>query len=226
MADLILTAQLRDDKGKGASRRLRRQGWVPGILYGGNKEPRSIALKYNELANALKNESFYSNIFTISVDDVSQECILKDMQRHPAREEAMHVDLMRIVAGQALKTTIQLHFIGEEDAPGVKTEGGAFSRNLVDVEITCLPKDIPEYIEVDVSGMHKDETIHLSDLVMPEGVQLVELMHGEDHDQPVISIRTARVSIEPEDEVVEAAEGEGEGEAEGEDKKPEEGSDA
>lgn len=214
MANLVLTAQLRDDKGKGASRRLRRTGWVPGILYGAGKEPRSIALRDNELANALSNESFYSNIFTIKVGDVEQDCILKDLQRHPAREEAMHVDLMRIVAGQALKTTIQLHFIGEEQAPGVKTEGGAFSRNLVDVEITCLPKDLPEFIEVDVSGMHKDETLHLSDLVLPEGVQLVELMHGDDHDQPVISIRTARVSIEPEDEAPAVAEGEAEGEGE------------
>ncbi|MBT8141548.1 MAG: 50S ribosomal protein L25/general stress protein Ctc [Gammaproteobacteria bacterium] len=217
MADLVLTAQLRDDNGKGASRRLRRLGWVPGILYGGNKEPRSIALKDNELANALKVESFYSNIFTIKVDDVEQECILKDLQRHPAREEAMHVDLMRIVAGQAIKTTIQLHFIGEEQAPGVKTEGGAFNRNMVDVEITCLPKDLPEFIEVDVSGMHKDETLHLTDLVMPEGVEIVELMHGEGHDQPVISIRTARVSIEPEEEVDEAAPEEaGDAPAEGE----------
>lgn len=205
MADLILTAQLRDDKGKGASRRLRRTGWVPGILYGGNKEPRSLALKDNELKNALKNESFYSNIFSIKVGDVTQDCILKDLQRHPAREDAMHVDLMRIVAGQAIKTTLQLHFLGEEIAPGVKTEGGAVFHNMVDVEITCLPKDLPEFIDVDVSGMHKDDVLHLSDLVMPEGVQIVELMHGEGHDQPVVSIRAMRISIEPEvdEEVVE-----------------------
>lgn len=203
MADFNLTALLRDDKGKGASRRLRRTGWVPGILYGADKEPRSIALKYNELTNALKHEAFYSSIFTINVDDVSQDCILKDLQRHPAREDAMHVDLMRVVAGQLLKTTIQLHFIGEDIAPGVKLEGGAVFHNLVDVEITCLPKDLPDFIEVDVSKLNKDETIHLSDLVMPEGVQLVELMHGEGHDQAVVSIRAVRVSVEPEDEVVE-----------------------
>ena len=203
MADFNLTALLRDDKGKGASRRLRRTGWVPGILYGSDKEPRSIALKYNELANALKHEAFYSSIFTINVEDMSQDCILKDLQRHPAREDAMHVDLMRVVAGQLLKTTIQLHFIGEDIAPGVKLEGGAVFHNLVDVEITCLPKDLPDFIEVDVSKLNKDETIHLSDLVMPEGVQLVELMHGDGHDQAVVSIRAVRVSVEPEDEVVE-----------------------
>ena len=203
MADFNLTALLRDDKGKGASRRLRRTGWVPGILYGSDKEPRSIALKYNELTNALKHEAFYSSIFTINVEDVSQDCILKDLQRHPAREDAMHVDLMRVVAGQLLKTTIQLHFIGEDIAPGVKLEGGAVFHNLVDVEITCLPKDLPDFIEVDVSKLNKDETIHLSDLVMPEGVQLVELMHGDGHDQAVVSIRAVRVSVEPEDEVVE-----------------------
>ena len=203
MADFNLTALIRDDKGKGASRRLRRTGWVPGILYGADKEPRSIALKYNELTNALKHEAFYSSIFTINVDDVSQDCILKDLQRHPAREDAMHVDLMRVVAGQLLKTTIQLHFLGEDIAPGVKLEGGAVFHNLVDVEITCLPKDLPDFIEVDVSALNKDETIHLSDMVMPEGVQLVELMHGEGHDQAVVSIRAVRVSVEPEDEVTE-----------------------
>ncbi len=206
MADLNLTAQLREDKGKGASRRLRRTGWVPGILYGGDREPRSIALKDNELKNALKNESFYSSIFTITVGDVSQDVVLKDIQRHPAREEAMHVDLMRVTAGQALKTNVQFHFVGEDIAPGVKEEGGAISHNMVDVEITCLPKDLPEFIEVDVSKLRKDETIHLSDLVLPEGVQIVELMHGSSHDQAVVSIRATRVSKDIDDAPAEAPE--------------------
>jgi len=213
MADFNLTAQLREDKGKGASRRLRRTGWVPGILYGGDREPRSIALKDNELKNALKNDSFYSSIFTITVGDISQDCVLKDIQRHPAREEAMHVDLMRVTAGQALKTNVQFHFIGEDIAPGVKLEGGAVSHNMVDVEITCLPKDLPEFIEVDVSNLKKDETIHLSDLVLPEGVQIVELMHGEGHDQAVVSIRATRVSKDIDDAPAEAPETEVGGEA-------------
>jgi len=194
MADFKLTAQLREDKGKGASRRLRRTGWVPGVLYGGDKEPRSIALKDNELAKALQNEAFYSSIFTIVVGDVTQDCLLKDLQRHPAREEAMHVDLMRVIAGQLLKTTVQFHFLNEESAPGVKLQGGAVSRNMMDVEITCLPKDLPDYIEVDLAELNKDETIHLSDIKLPEGVEIVELMHGDGHDQPVVSIRTMRVS--------------------------------
>ncbi len=222
MADYNLTAQLRDDKGKGASRRLRHTGWVPGILYGGDKEPRSIALKDNELRNALKNDGFYSSIFTITVGDVTQDCVLKDLQRHPAREEAMHVDLMRVIAGQALKTNIQFHFVGEDIAPGVKEEGGAVSHNMVEVEITCLPKDLPEFIEVDVSNLKKDETIHLSDLVLPEGVQIVELMHGEGHDQAVVSIRAMRVSKELDDLPTEAPETEVEGESEA----PAEGDDA
>jgi len=200
MADFVLTAQLRDDKGKGASRRLRREGWVPGVLYGGDKEPRSIALKNNELAQALQQEAFYSNILTIKVGDVTQDCILKDLQRHPAREEAMHVDLMRVVAGQELKTTVQLHYVGEDVAPGIKLQGGALSRNLVDVEITCLPKDLPEFIEVDVSALNKDETLHLSDLKLPEGVTLVELSHGEEsNDLAVASIRATRVSKDLDD---------------------------
>lgn len=194
MADFKLTAQLREDKGKGASRRLRRTGWVPGVLYGGDKEPRSIALKDNELAKALQNEAFYSSIFTIVVGDVTQDCLLKDLQRHPAREEAMHVDLMRVIAGQAIKTTVQFHFLNEDTAPGVKLQGGAVSRNMVDVEITCLPKDLPDFIEVDLAELNKDETIHLSDIKLPEGVEIVELMHGDGHDQPVVSIRTMRVS--------------------------------
>ncbi len=221
MADLNLTAQLREDKGKGASRRLRRTGWVPGILYGGDKEPRSIALKDNELKNALKHEAFYSSIFTITVGEVTQDCLLKDMQRHPAREDAMHVDLMRVVAGQLLKTNVQFHFINEDIAPGVKTEGGAVSHNMVEVEITCLPKDLPEYIEVDVANLKKDETIHLSDLVLPEGVQIVELMHGEDHDQAVVTIRATRISQEDDEIATDAADGEAaEGDA------PAEGGDA
>jgi len=212
MADFILTAQLREDKGKGASRRLRREGWVPGVLYGGDREPRSISLKSNELAQALMQDAFYSNVLTIKVGDVTQDCILKDLQRHPAREEAMHIDLMRVVAGQEFKTTVPLHFVGEDLAPGIKLQGGALSKSVVDVEIICMPKDLPEFIEVDVSALNKDETVHLSDIKLPEGVKLVELMHGEgSNDLAIASIRATRVSkdLDAEDAPgAEAAEGE------------------
>ena len=218
MADFILTAQLREDKGKGASRRLRREGWVPGVLYGGDREPRSISLKSNELAQALMQDAFYSNVLTIKVGDVTQDCILKDLQRHPAREEAMHIDLMRVVAGQEFKTTVPLHFVGEENAPGIKLQGGALSKSVVDVEVICMPKDLPEFIEVDVSALNKDETVHLSDIKLPEGVKLVELMHGdESNDLAVASIRATRVSKDLDADAAGAEATEGDTEAAGDD---------
>jgi len=204
-----LAAELREDAGKGASRRLRREGRVPGILYGGHKEPRAITLSQQQLQRSIENEAFFSHILTIRVGDVTQECILKDMQRHPFKKEVVHVDLQRIVAGEAIRMHVPLHFINEATCVGVKTKGGVISHTITDVEIQCLPKALPEYIEVDMGGIDLDDVIHLSDLKLPEGVELVALAHtGEEiHDQTVAACHTPRTMvIEEEAAETEAAE--------------------
>ncbi|CAN5122822.1 50S ribosomal protein L25/general stress protein Ctc [soil metagenome] len=222
-----LIAEFRDGKGRGASRRLRREGKVPAILYGGKLDPRPIALDHQALLHQLDNEAFYSSVLTIKVGNEEQAAILKDLQRHPAKHRVLHVDLQRIVAGEKIRMHVPLHLIGEEEAPGVKLEHGVFSRMESDVEVTCLPRDLPEYLEVDCSDMHMDDIRHLSDIKLREGVEIVELAHGEGHDHAVAAIHHPRVE-EPEEEAVEEAEAEGEveardeGEAEGEDKSSDE----
>ncbi len=205
-----LTAEFRDDIGKGASRRLRRTGKVPAVLYGGRDEPRAIALDHNQLVHHLDNEAFYSHVLTIRVGDKAQEAILKDLQRHPAKRAVLHADFQRIVAGEKIRMNVPLHFLGEDVAPGIKQSGGVLSKMINDAEITCLPKDLPEFLEVDVSALEIEEMVHLSDVKVPEGVELVELTYGEDHDQPVAAIHHARkAEDELEAEEAEAAAEEG-----------------
>ncbi len=200
-----LTAELRTDAGKGASRRLRRTGKVPAILYGGHQDPVSLSLDQNELQRNLAHEAFYSHILTIQVGKASHQAILKDLQRHPSRAEITHVDLQRVSAGEELRTHVPLHFINEAASIGVKQQGGVISHNMIDVEISCLPKDLPEFIEVDVAALEIGEAIHLSELKLPEGVSIVALAHGADHDSPVVAIHHARVTAE-ETEAEEGAE--------------------
>ena len=207
-----LNAEPRTDMGKGASRRLRRAGKVPAIMYGGGKDPESLTLSHNEVLRNLEHEAFYSHILTVKVGGSETPVILRDMQRHPSRPIIMHMDLQRISAREKLKTNVPLHFIGEETAPGVKA-GGLVSHELTEVGVECLPKDLPEFIEVDISGLDVGESIHLTGLVLPDGVSLTELARGEDHDLSVVSVHVKRAAVEPTEE---AGEGEAvEGEAEG-----------
>ena len=211
MADtLTIIAQSRSDSGKGASRRLRRTGLVPGIIYGTGSDPQSISVKHNELAHQLENEAFYSSILSVEIDGKAQKVVLKDLQRHPARPFIMHLDLLRISSKEAIKMSVPLHFVGEETAPGVK-EGGTASHHFTEVEVSCLPADLPEFIDVDVSAMEIGDAIHLSQIKLPEGVELPALALGEDHDMAIVAILAARVEVEEEpEEVAEAAEGEAE----------------
>jgi large subunit ribosomal protein L25 len=216
--DFVLNAEERKDVGKGASRRLRRlQDLVPAIIYGGKGEPRNISLPLNELKHSLGSEAFFSHILTINVGKDKEEVVLRDLQRNPINGFPIHCDFMRIVRGQKMTTTVPLHFEGEETAPGVKLEGGKFMHNISEVEITCLPRNLPEYIAVDVSEMKLDEVIHMSELKLPKGVELVELQHGEEHDQPVVAIHVPKRQPIEEEETEEAAE-----EAEGEEAKADE----
>ncbi|HEC29240.1 MAG TPA: 50S ribosomal protein L25/general stress protein Ctc [Gammaproteobacteria bacterium] len=198
-----LTAEVRADKGKGASRRLRRENGVPAILYGGSAEPQSITLKQNELAHHLEHEAFYSHVLTISIDGKSEKAILRDLQRHPFKAIIMHVDFLRIDEKSHLRMNVPLHFISEEDAAGVK-EGGLVTHLSTDVEVSCLAKDLPEYIEIDLSDLEIGESIHLSQIKLPKGVEIVALTHGADHDLAVVSIHKAKVIVE--DDAVVASE--------------------
>jgi large subunit ribosomal protein L25 len=209
-----LNAESRTDMGKGASRRLRHAGKVPAIIYGGNKDPEALTLSHNELLRNLEHEAFYSHILTIKTGGATTSAILRDLQRHPSKPVIMHVDLQRVTADEELRTQVPLHFIGEDSNAAIKA-GGLVSHEQTEVEIECLPKNLPEFIEVDISGMEIGDTLHLSDLKVPEGVTLLELARGEDHDQSVVSMHAKRVGGDEE----EAPEGGGEaaaGEAEGE----------
>jgi large subunit ribosomal protein L25 len=202
-----LNAEPRTDMGKGASRRLRHAGKVPAILYGGDTEPEALTLSHNQLIRNLEHEAFYSHILTVRVGDAQTQAILRDLQRHPSRSAILHVDLQRVNMSEALRTHVPLHFLGEETAPGVKA-GGLVMHELTDVEVECLPNDLPEFIAVDISGMQVGDSIHLSQLAMPAGVTLVELARGEDHDLAVVAIHAKRGGVEEET----GAEGEAEGE--------------
>ncbi|MEX1265872.1 MAG: 50S ribosomal protein L25/general stress protein Ctc [Woeseia sp.] len=189
-----LIAEFREDQGKGASRRLRHEGKVPAIIYGGGRPPRALAFDHNKVLRQLENEAFYSSVLNIKVGEKNQAAILKDIQRHPARRQILHMDLQRIVEDAEIRMNVPLHFVGEDDGPGVKDGGGTVSRLINDVEVVCLPKHLPEYIEVDISKLELDDMLHLSDIKVPEGVELVELSHGEGHDQPIVSVHIIKAA--------------------------------
>jgi len=195
-ASFDIEAQPREDAGKGASRRLRRTGMVPGILYGGQKDPAMIAVNHNSLIQHLEQESFYSHILNLSLDGNSERVVLKDLQRHPARPFVTHIDFLRISENQTIRMHIPLHFTNEDACPGIK-EGGLASHSLKEVEVTCLPKDLPEYIEVDLTGMDIWETVHVKELKLPAGVELV---HTLDPNASVVSIHGARSEEDEETE--------------------------
>jgi len=198
-----LIAELREDEGKGASRRLRREGKVPAIIYGAGRPPRMLAFDHNRVVKQLENESFYSTVLNIKVRDKSQAAILKDVQRHPAKAQIMHLDFQRVVEDEEIRMNVPLHFIGESVAPGVKQGGGKVSHLLTDVEVVCLPKYLPEYLEIDISELGLDEMLYLSDIKVPEGVTLTEL--AQDHDHPVVSIHVIKEMVIEEEEVEEGA---------------------
>ena len=197
--NLTINAEARSDMGKGASRRLRHAGLVPGIIYGADKEPEMITVKHNELVHALEDEAFYSSILNVDVGGNSQQVVLKDLQRHPAKPFIMHLDLLRISHKTAIKMQVPLHFINQETAPAVKG-GGTASHNMTEVEISCLPADLPEYIEVDCGGLDIGDSIHLSELSLPEGVEIPMLALGEDYDSAVVTILASRASKADEEE--------------------------
>jgi large subunit ribosomal protein L25 len=185
-----LVAEFRDDQGKGASRRLRRSGKVPAILYGGHQDARSLSLDHARLLLLLDNERFYTTILSLKVGEEKQAAVLKDLQRHPYRNQVVHIDFQRVLENEKIRLRIPLHFINEAIAPGVKAQGGVVSHLRNEIEVLCLPKDLPEYIEVDLQNLGLGQLIHLSELKLSEGVELPELIHG--NDTAVVSIHAAR----------------------------------
>jgi large subunit ribosomal protein L25 len=203
--DFTLTAEVRNDMGKGASRRLRRQGLVPAIIYGAGQDPININIEHDSLFHHLEHEAFFSHILTIDVAGKKEKAVLKDLQRHPAKPILMHADFMRVSDKEKLKMSVPLHFINEDVSPGVK-KGGLVTHNITEVEVQCLPKDLPEFLEVDLAGLDMEQVLHLTDIKLPKGVELTELLHGADHNQPIAAIHKTRASKESEEE---AGEGEG-----------------
>src|ERR1700726_1953785 len=196
-----LVAEFRETQGKGASRRLRHDGKVPAILYGGHLEARALTLSHQKLALMLDNERFYSTILSLKVGDQIQAAILKDVQRHPFKNAILHIDFQRVEENEKIRISIPLHFTGAAISPGVKSQGGLVSHMRNDVEVSCLPKDLPEFIEVDISGLSLNESIHLSQLKVPPGVTLTDLVKD---DAAVVAIHSPRAE-EPEPTAVAAA---------------------
>jgi large subunit ribosomal protein L25 len=198
-------ADSRHDQGKGASRRLRRAGKVPAVLYGGHGQPQNIVLDHQQLLTLIDKEKFYSSIISINVDKQGQPAIVRDVQMHPARNAVVHVDLQRVVETEKLKIHLPIHFKGEATAPGVKTQGGIVSHLIQDIEVSCLPKDLPDFLELDLSAMNLNDTKHLSDIPLPPGVTIPALAH---QNPTVVSVHSPRVA-EPEPEAAAAAATEG-----------------
>ncbi|HEY6132232.1 MAG TPA: 50S ribosomal protein L25/general stress protein Ctc [Halioglobus sp.] len=184
-----LNAEVRNDLGKGASRRLRRfAGMIPGIIYGGDKAPQPLSLNRKDLEKALENEAFYSHVLVVNVGNDKEKAILKDLQRHPAKNRVTHVDFLRIDENVAIRVHVPIHFLNESNCHGVKMQGGMIQHQTTDIEVQCLPADIPAFIEVDMLNVETGQIVHLSDVTLPAGVTSIALALGEDHDLAVASV--------------------------------------
>ncbi len=189
-----LTAKLRTHKGKGASRRLRRlESQVPAIVYGGAQAPVAISLELKDLVKALENEAVFSQVLSLDIEGKIEPTILKALQRHPTKNTPTHVDFMRVDALAKMVMRVPLHFTNQDNCVGVKANGGAITHYCSDVEIACLPAQLPEFIEVDMTHIDIGTTLHLSDLKLPEGVEIPALALGHDHDQPVVNVHKVSV---------------------------------
>lgn len=180
-------ATSRSKSGKSAAKAARRQGNVPAVIYGGGQAPQSLELEHNEVVKHLVHEAVYSHVLDVTVDGKTEKALLKGVQRHPARPKVLHLDFMRVSETAKLKVRVPLHFINEATSIGVK-KGGVVSHSVVDVEVLCLSSALPEFIEVNLANLDLGQSIHLTDLVLPAGVQLVELTHGSDHNLSVVTI--------------------------------------
>jgi large subunit ribosomal protein L25 len=216
MAENIdLIAELRDDSGTSNSRRLRRSGMVPAVVYGAGKDSIKLNIGHNQLLHKLSTPSFLTSILNIKVQDKEEPVFIKDIQIHPSKKQIIHLDFQRVIADQAIRVTVPIHFIGENLCDGVQLQGGTVTPLLNEIEVSCLPKDLPEYLEVSVGELKLDELLYLSDIALPEGVEILQLTQEEPNNEPIVAIRVLRIQEEEPEEVVEEGE-EGEEGAEGE----------
>lgn len=200
-------AESRSELGKSGAKVVRRGGKVPAVIYGGQSEPVMLTLDHNDVVKHLQHEAVYSHVLDITVDGKSEKAILKDVQRHPSKPQIMHMDFLRVSEAEKIRVHVPVHCIGEEVSVGVK-KGGVVTHNLVDIEVSCLPSALPEYLEADLTNVDVGESVHLSDVALPAGVEVIALMHGDGHDLPVASITAAKGPTEAEEneESEEAAE--------------------
>ena len=223
---ITVNAIVREDQGKGASRRLRKEEKVPSIIYGGTKEPLMISLNIHEITHLLEDENTFTSVLDLVVGKSKDSVVIKDIQRHPAKNTVFHVDFLRVDAKHALVTTTPLHFIGMEENEAIRL-GNMLNQFVVSIEISCLPQDLPHGINVDVTNLELGEHLTLTDLILPEGVIITSLQHEdiEAHDQTICSVSEPKLIVEEEEEEAEEEEGleSGDSEADGEDQS--EGSD-
>jgi large subunit ribosomal protein L25 len=209
MSDFTLNASVRNDLGKGASRRLRRANLqVPAIVYGGEQAPEPISVEKSAFYKAIESESFFSSVINLVIDGKSQQVVVRDLQRHPFKPLVTHADFLRVDAAHEITINVPLHVVGEEQCKGIKDHGGELHVLANEIQISCLPKDLPDFLEVDISDVELGTILHLTDLTLPAGVTLVELTHGEDHDQAILSISKPKVRGGEEAEEGEGEEGE------------------
>ncbi|KJV34293.1 50S ribosomal protein L25/general stress protein Ctc [Luteibacter yeojuensis] len=208
-----LTATSRKIEGKGASRRLRTAGYVPAIVYGAGAEPQAIQVLHNDILLGSRFESFYSSVIELTVDGKAQKVLIKDWQKHPFKQLMLHMDFQRVNENEAVRVAVPVHFLNQEKSPAGKTAGLVISHNLTEVTVSCLPKDLPEFIELDLANLKAGDIIHLSDLKLPKGVDVPELGLGKEHDVAVVTVAQIQEEVDP---TVEGAEG---GEASDEEKK-------
>ncbi len=196
--NFVINARSREDTGKGASRRLRRQsGEVPAIIYGGKKHAEKISILHKDITKALENEAVYSSIISLSVDGKAEDTIIKDIQRHPAKQVILHLDFLRVSKTTKLQTRVPLNFLNEDICIGVKMGGGLIAHTMTDIEVSCLPKDLPESIDVDMEQIDVGQIVHLSDIKMPSGVESVSLSQGAEYDLTVATVNKQKaVDIE------------------------------
>lgn len=190
-------AESRKQSGKNTARNARRQGNVPAVIYGGHGEPQMLMLSHNEVVKHLMHEAVYSHVLDVTIDGKKEKAVLKGVQRHPAKAQVLHLDFMRVSMSESLKVHVPLHFVNEDTSVGGK-KGGVATHSMVDVEVSCLPADLPEYIEVNLANLDIGESIHLSDLALPAGVEIIALAQGPEHDLPVVSMMASKTSKEEE----------------------------
>ena len=198
MSEHTIKATGRSDKGKGASRRLRHAAAIPAIVYGGNAEPKQIQLEHEKVWLASQNEWFYASILSLDIDGKVESVLLRDMQRHPYKQQIVHLDFQRVDANQTLRAAVPLHFLNQDKSPAGKSAEVVVTHELNEVTVSCLPKNLPEFIEVDLANLKQGDILHLSDIKLPEGVEIPELKLGKEHDVAVVIAKAARTADEDE----------------------------